>query len=134
MRGLTLDRVIVGTDDAAAGVETLSNLFGFEFGDLIDGTTLDRYTVGYPGIELAEPGDFEGEIADIIREAGPGLAGVAFRVADLEEATTELAAKGLEPFHEIPMPHAKEVLFRLEEFGDMFVILMEYDHPVEIRE
>jgi 4-hydroxyphenylpyruvate dioxygenase-like putative hemolysin len=133
MRGLELDRVIVGTDDATAGIEALTELFGIAFSDLIDGGTIDRYAVGHPGVEVAEPGDADGDVADLLREAGPGLCGVTFRVADLEEAKAELAAKGLEPFRELDIEHAPEALYRLEAFGGMFLVLTAYEHPVANR-
>jgi 4-hydroxyphenylpyruvate dioxygenase-like putative hemolysin len=133
MRGLELDRVIVSTDDAEAGVETLTDLFGIAFAPTTEGGTIERYAVGDAGIEVAEPGDFDTDVAQLLREEGPGLVGVVFRVADLNAAAAELAEKGLEPFRELDIPHANEALYRVDDLGGTFLVLTEFRHPVTIR-
>jgi catechol 2,3-dioxygenase-like lactoylglutathione lyase family enzyme len=134
MRGLTLDRVIVATDDVESSVDRFGELLGLEFGEMIPGVTIEQYAVGHPGIEVAEPGDEDGEIAEILSEYGPGPVGVVFRVADLEEVKTSLAEKGVEPLTELDIQHAPEVLYHPEEFDGVMTVFTEYRHPVERRE
>ena len=133
MRGLTLDRVIVVTDDAQDAATRFEKLLGLEFGEMIPGGTIDRYAYGHPGIEVAQPGDEDGEIARLLSECGPGLAGVVFRVADLSEVTESLSEHDIEPLAELDIEHAPETLYHPEDFGGVLTIFTEYRHPVEIR-
>ena len=72
MRGLTLDRVIVATDDAESSVDRFGELLGLEFGEMIPGVTIEQYAVGHPGIEVAEPGVLDPVDGDLITARSEG--------------------------------------------------------------
>ncbi|MGM0590131.1 MAG: VOC family protein [Halobacteriota archaeon] len=139
MRGLQLDRVIVATPDIDASIEKFSDLLGLEFGEKIEGHTNPDageqslfYSYGHPGIEFIQPRE-DNAVQEFLDERGPGMYGVVFRVADLEEAVAELEEKGVEPIDVVEhLEYSPEAIYHPKEFGGALTILTEYRHPVEL--
>lgn len=137
MRGLQLDRVIVATPDIDGAVERYSDLLGLEFTDIVDGHTNPdagqqnlQYVYGHPGVEFITPTE-ENEVQSFLDENGPGMYGLVFQVANLEEAVAELAEKGVDPIDEVDhLEHSPEAIYHPSDFGGVLTILTEYEHPV----
>lgn len=140
MRGLHLDRVIVATPDIDAAIDRYAQLLGLEFGGVIEGQTDPaageqrlHYAYGHPGVEFISPRE-DNEVQRFLDENGPGMYGLVFRVADLEEAMAELAADGVEPIDVTEnLPYSPEAIYHPGDFGGVLTILTEYRHPVELR-
>lgn len=139
MQVLGVDRVVLATPDVDETAERLNELLGISFGDFFSATTetvagennlVSRISPDGQ-IDLAGPGDGDNEVARFLEEHGPGLYGVAFRVADLDEAEAHLAEKDVEPVGRIDWGDFHELFYHPRDFGGMFVLLAEFPHPVD---
>lgn len=142
MRVVSIDRVVIATDDLDRTSGTLTDRLGIDFGDILTLTTettagenelrsvIDRVGVG---IDLVQPNaeDDNNAVARFIDEYGTGLYAIAFRVADLETARSELAADGVEPVGEISTGGFTEYLYHPNDFDGLFVFLAEFPHAFE---
>lgn len=135
MNVLGLDRVVIATRDLEGTAGQFSDLLGLPFSGPIHPTTETaageqamRMLVSAAGIEIVTP-DGENEVGRFVDEHGPGLYALSLRVADLDAAVAELAAKGVEPVGEFEMGEFREAFFHPRNFGGAFVILAEYDAP-----
>lgn len=141
MRGLQLDRVIIATPEIETSIDRFNDLLGVEFGEIVEGHTNPDagqqdlyYAYGHPGVEFITPRGDENEVSRFLENRGPGLYALVFRVADLEEAMTELADKGVHPIDEVEhLTNSPEAVYHPEDFGGVLTILTEYRHPVEMH-
>lgn len=127
---IEVDRVIVVTPDLERAVKQFKQLdlsFGeqLEFG-VGEETLLAR--LEETGIDVLTP-ESEGEIQRYLNENGPGLYGLALRVADVEAAHDELAADGVEPIQSYEEGPLMEYFYHPDDFAGVMVILCEYDAP-----
>ncbi|ABG04819.1 methylmalonyl-CoA epimerase [Rubrobacter xylanophilus DSM 9941] len=79
-------------------------------------------------VELIKPLTDRGFNAHYLRQQGPGIQHVAFEVDDLEAALEELAARGVEPMGDAPMPGAggtRIAFLDPKAFGGILVELCE---------
>ncbi len=69
--------------------------------------------VGESNIELLEPTSEDSAIAKHIEKRGEGIAHLAFKVDDIEEALATLKAKGVRLINETPQPgaHGAKIAF-----------------------
>ncbi|HLM50510.1 MAG TPA: VOC family protein [Solirubrobacteraceae bacterium] len=77
-------------------------------------------------VELIRPQGDGGEVAEWIREHGPGIQHVAFEVDDLEATLAELRERGVQPLGEAPRPGADDTIIAFlapEAFGGILVEL-----------
>jgi len=140
MRGLQLDRVIIATPDLQSSMDRYSELLGIEFGEQVEGHTDPaagtqhlHFAYGHPGVEFIVPTE-DNEVQAFLDERGPGMYGLVFQVADLEEAVAELREKGVGPIDEVEwLPYAPEAVYHPDDFDGVLTILTEYRHPVELR-
>lgn len=130
-----IDRVIVLTPNLEDAVDRFEKL-GLNFGDALEmdvgGETIAS-CLDWSGVDLMSPKSEEGELAEYLTARGPGLYGLAFRVADLEGAKAELEDDGIEPMDEYQSGQVSEVLYHPKHFSGVLVILAEYTvrHPLE---
>lgn len=139
MQILGVDRVVIATPDVDGTAERFEELLGISFGELFDATTettagsnrlVSRISADGQ-IDLAGPGDGENEVARFLEEQGPGLYGVAFRVADLDDAEAHLREKDVEPVGRIDWGDFSELFYHPSDFEGVFVLLAEFPHPVD---
>lgn len=142
MRVVAIDRVVIATDDLDRTASTLTELLDVRFGDILTLTTetaagqnalesvIDSDGIG---IDVVQPDTEDGDnaVARFIDEYGTGLYAIAFRVADLETAQSELAAKGVDPVGEIAAGGFTEYLYHPDDFDGLFVFLAEFPHAFE---
>jgi len=140
MNVLGVDRVILATPDLTETRDRWRDLLGITFGAVLEPTTSTdsggqdvANVISDTGIELVTPRDEGGEVSRFLAEHGPGLYAVSIRVADLDEATSHLAERGLEPVGEYHANDFSEVFYHPRAFGGAMVILAAYDapHPAE---
>lgn len=137
MRGLQLDRVIVATPDMDAAIDRYRDLLGLEFTEQVAGHTNPdageqnlKYAYGHPGVEFITPTE-DNEVKSFLEENGPGLYGLVFQVANLEEAVSELEEKDVEPIDRVDhLQESPEAIYHPDDFSGVLTILTEYDHPV----
>ena len=136
MNVIGLDRVVIATRDIEGTAGRFADLLGLSFSDRIRPTTQTAagaqalsMVISAAGVELITPEEDGNEVARFIDEHGPGLYALSIRVADLDEATAELAERGVEPVGEFETGEFRETFFHPETFGGAFVILAEYDAP-----
>jgi methylmalonyl-CoA/ethylmalonyl-CoA epimerase len=136
MHVIGVDRVMIATWDLEAVVDRFADLLGLSFSDVVEPTTDTESgaqevanTISPSGVEILTPRDDGNEVARFLEENGPGLYALSIRVADLEEATTELREKGVEPVGHYDHDHFAEAFYHPEHFGGAFVILAEYEAP-----
>lgn len=137
-----IDRVVVATDDLDRTSGTFADRLGIDFGDRLSLSTettagendLESVidTAGI-GLDVVQPDgeDDDNAVGRFIEEYGTGLYAIAFRVADLETARTELAADGVEPVGEISTGDFTEYLYHPRDFDGLFVFLAEFPHAFE---
>lgn len=139
MQVLGVDRVVVATPDVNDTAERFEELLGISFGEFFEATTettagsnqlVSRISADGQ-IDLAGPGDGDNEVARFLETQGPGLYGVAFRVADLEAAETHLREKDVEPVGRIDWGDFSELFYHPSDFEGVFVLLAEFPHPVD---
>jgi methylmalonyl-CoA/ethylmalonyl-CoA epimerase len=130
---LAIDRVIIATDDADEARERYETLLGFSFGEPEPAETGGEFAVTYshPGIEFLEPTSEDSPIADYLEANGQGVYGLVYRVADLDEAVSELAEHGVEPFQEGGPDDSPEAFYHPSDFAGVLTILTEYPHPID---
>lgn len=137
-----IDRVVVATDDLDRTSGTFADRLGIDFGDRLSLST--ETTAGQNdlesvidtagiGLDVVQPDgeDDDNAVGRFIEEYGTGLYAIAFRVADLETARTELAADGVEPVGEISAGDFTEYLYHPRDFDGLFVFLAEFPHAFE---
>lgn len=97
------------------------------YGDLLD---IAFIPCGDTLVELIKPLTAEGSNADYLKEHGPGIQHLAFEVDNLEAALAELAARGVEPLGEAPVPGAggmRIAFLNPQAFAGILVELCERD-------
>ncbi|WP_255767544.1 VOC family protein [Haladaptatus halobius] len=131
--------MVLATSDVDETANRLNELLGISFGEFfsastetVAGTNNLVSRISPDGqLDLAGPGDGNNEVTRFLEEHGPGLYGVAFRVADLDEAEEHLAKKGVDPVGRIDWGDFSELFYHPQDFGGMFVLLAEFPHPVD---
>lgn len=142
MQIVSIDRIVIATDDLDRTSGTLSDRLGIGFGDLLTLTTettaaehdlqsvIDTNGIGLDLVQSdTESGD--DAVAQFVADHGTGLYAIAFQVADLEAARTELAEDGVEPVGEISAGEFTEYLCHPRDFDGLFVFLAEFPHAYE---
>ena len=130
---MAIDRVVLATSDLTETRARFESLLGLSFSEPQTATTDDHVRVSYshPGLELIEPRSAETPVWSFLEDNGPGVWGLVFRVASLDEAVSELRSSGVEPVAELDIPEAPEAMYHPSEFGGVLTILTAYPHPLE---
>lgn len=137
MHVLGVDRVMIATPDMDETRGQFEELLGLSFSEQMEPTTSTDHgqqavanVISTAGVELVSPrGDGDNEVARFLEENGPGLYAISIRVADLDEAREELAAKGVDPVGQYASADFAELFYHPRNFGGAMVILAEYDAP-----
>jgi len=134
---LTIDRIMLVTEDLGAATDRFEQLLGVSFGRPSPSVTEPRdgdeqhmeYAYAEPGIEFITP-TADNEVARYLKTYGPGLYGLSLRVADAEAAKRELREQGVEPLMEAHPGDAHEVMYHPKEFEGVYTLFVEYPHPI----
>jgi methylmalonyl-CoA/ethylmalonyl-CoA epimerase len=122
--------VIVGDiEEAAAGFRDLLGLPVSKTEVYQDALDIAFLPCGDTQVELIQPRAAPGDAAAYLREHGPGIQHVAFEVEDLEQALTELRARGVGVVGEAPRPGADDTIIAFLDpaaFGGILVELCQY--------
>lgn len=136
MHVIGVDRVMIATWDLEEVMRQFSDLLDLSFSEVVEPTTSTESgaqqvanTISPSGVEILTPREDGNEVARFLEENGPGLYALSIRVADLDEATTELREKGVEPVGHYDHDDFAEAFYHPKHFGGAFVILAEYDAP-----
>lgn len=130
VQGIDVDRVIVATGDLERAVVQFERL-GLSFGERLEfgvGEEILSARLEETGVDVLTP-EGDGEIERYLDEHGPGLYGLALRVADVEAAREELAAEGVEPVQSYEEATMTEYFYHPDDFAGVMLILREYDAP-----
>ncbi len=133
---LGVDRVMVATWEIDETRGQFEELLGIEFSDLMEPTTETGHgaqrvqnIISPTGVELVAPRGEDNEVVRFLEENGPGLYALSLRVRDLDEATAELDAKGVDTVGEFEHADFREAFLHPAHFGGAMVILAEYEAP-----
>lgn len=136
MDALTVDRVMIATWDIGETRSQFEELLGIDFSGLMEPTTDTGHgaqrvqnIISPTGVELVAPRGEDNEVARFLEENGPGLYALSIRVRDLDAATEELEANGVDTVGEYEHGEFREAFFHPAHFGGAMVILAEYDAP-----
>ena len=106
MKILKIDHLGVAVKSIDNGKNFWSDVLGLEFAgsETVEAqkVTTAFFPVGESEIELLESTADDGPVARYIEKKGEGIQHVAFRVENIEEALTELKAKGIRLIDEKP--------------------------------
>jgi predicted enzyme related to lactoylglutathione lyase len=128
IRNARLDRVMIMVDDLDAAVERWSTLLDTEFTVVEAAEFGVRAALSDSGVELVA-GTVAGDQNEVAKNAAGVLAGICFRVDDIEEAKEEAQAQGLVvyPGFDIGVPGVfRECGFAKESFGGIPFALQEF--------
>ena len=107
MKILKIDHVGIAVNSITTAKGFWSDVLGLHF-DGIRNSEQQRVaaanlSVGESEIELLESTSYEGTVAKYIKRHGEGIHHVAFQVADIETALTELQENGIQLINEKPI-------------------------------
>jgi methylmalonyl-CoA/ethylmalonyl-CoA epimerase len=130
---LDVDRVGILTDGVADSMErwnerldlVVEHVEESEAGDPIETSS------SQPGIEFLSPATDDGQLAERLEADGPGVHALVLGVADLDEATAELAEDVLEPIMESEAEKRRAAFDSPTEFDGVLLEFTEYAHPMD---
>lgn len=134
MRVERLDHVHVYVKSLTEAATFFSDLLGCKFvgpleppepqmGDVDVRATFDSF-----GLEIIESKSPDGFVIKAIEKRGEGLAGVAFKVADLEEAIEELKSKGVRMLYRGHAGDVQSAIFHPKDTHGVLIELVQYEN------
>lgn len=140
MRVLGIDRVVIATNELEAVADRYHELLGIEWGHRLSPATETeagshpletRISANLDITSPRDPEDMDNEVARFLAERGPGLYGLAFQVAELEEARSHLKKRGIDPVGRLQWGDFEQLFYHPRDFEGVFVLLAEFPHAVE---
>ena len=89
-----IDHIVVVTKDLADATKRCSDLFGSQFYGPVEHPGM-KISFDHLGLEFMEATDSGNPVADRAEKYGEGVAWIAMKVPNLDEAVAELKAKGI---------------------------------------
>jgi methylmalonyl-CoA/ethylmalonyl-CoA epimerase len=106
MKILKIDHLGIAVNDIEQGKKFWSDILGlhFEGAETVaeQKVTTAFFPVGESEVELLESTSPDGPVAKFIEKKGTGFQHVAFRVANIDEALSELKEKGIQLIDQVP--------------------------------
>ncbi|MFC1944473.1 VOC family protein [Chloroflexota bacterium] len=122
-----IDHIHVYVKDLDQAILRFSDILGVEFTDIFsDADWGIRSAYASLGIDVVQPTSNESGVAKTIEHKGEGLAGISFRVSNIEDSIAELQSKGLRLMDVVQVGGLKEALFHPRDFFGVFIELCEY--------
>jgi len=91
--------------------------------------------IGSVGIELIQPTSPTSEIAKFLERRGEGLHAISLKVTDIDEAISQMKAKGIRLTTRIELPMLREAEFHPKDIHGVQIELCQYEmeHPAAFR-
>ncbi len=128
-----LDRIYIYVRDLEKARKFFSDLLGTEFNEPMEFKELDALVCLSPlNMALAQPLTPDGPLSKIIERRGEGVALVALKVPNLEEAIAEMKSRGVRLMQEFKSGRVKGAMFHPKDLYGVMLDLNEYkeEHPV----
>ena len=115
MKNLSLDHLALAVANLEDSIKIYEHL-GLVFKPEREVVASQKVTAAFAPIgdkahlELLEPLNNQGPIADFIKKRGPGIHHICFRVNNIEEKCLELKKKGIKLIYEKPQEGANKML------------------------
>jgi len=124
-----LDHVHIFVNDMEKAKELFSRILGTNFSPTLSEEEVLKIesSLSPLGIELIASAFPDSAVSKTIEHRGEGLAGISFKVSDLEQATMELESQGLRPIGNIEMGNIKEVQFHPADTCGVLLELCQYE-------
>jgi len=128
-----IDRIYIYVRDLDKATRFFTDLFGIEFSEPAEWKEMDvRTSISDLGIVLAEPLTSNGIVSKTIERRGEGVAMVALKLENLEEAVTEMKSRGISLVGTLERGGYKAALFHPKDTCGVMFDLCEYkpQHPI----
>ncbi len=128
-----IDHIAINVRELAKAEKFFGDLLGVKFSTPAVFKELDlRSSVDPLGIELVEPLTPDGPTATAIEHRGEGVSLVSFKVSNLQEAVTEMKARGIRQVGAVDRPKMKVAVFHPKDTYGVMIELVEYkaEHPI----
>ena len=124
-----IDHFHIFVKDLEGAIELFSSIMGTKFIGPIDRRPKRTVRVAFDnyGLELCSPTSPEDPIAKHIEEHGEGLAAIALKVENHEEAVAEMEARGIKCIRRGTGKDVKAAVFSQENTYGVTLELIEYD-------
>lgn len=124
-----LDHVHIFVKDMEKAKELFSRILGTTFSPVLTEEKVLKIdsSLSPLGIELIASAFPDSAVSKTIEHRGEGLAGLSFKVSDLEQATAYLESQGLRPIGKIEMGKIKEVQFHPADVYGVLLELCQYE-------
>jgi len=126
-----VDHIHIAVKDLDTSVDFFENFLGIKFSKEI---IIDEFEarskiapIGPVGIELVEPTSSDSVFAKFIERKGEGLNAISLKVPNLDEAVTEMEARGLQPIYRTKYHNMTEVGFHPKSAYGVMIELCEYE-------
>lgn len=123
-----IDHVHVYVKDMKKAVAFFEAVLGSPFSEVRHNPEVQlNWRMSQTGIELLSSTSSNGIVAKFIEHKGEGLAGISLKVADIEEAVSELESYGMRVVGKYEHGVLREVQFHPKDFFGVAVELCEYN-------
>lgn len=129
MRVEKIDHVHIFVKDLEGAMKFFSDIMGTKFIGPIDRRPERqcRYAFDNMGLELVSPTSPDDPWAPIMKKQGEGIFSLGLKVTDIDEAVTELEAKGLKLDRRGEIPDIKYAIFHPEGARGVRLELVQYN-------
>lgn len=132
MKAERLDRIYVYVRDLKKAVKFFGELFETDFSEPKELKEVDmRVSMSPLGIALVEPLSPNGVVARTIEKRGEGVAIVAFKVPNLDEAVAEMESQGVRLAQKFSLPGAGKVKGAVYHPKDAFGVMIDLNEYSE---
>lgn len=128
MKAERIDHIHVYVRDLEKAKQFFEDILGTKFSGPLANDVLNSRAVFEPlGLELLAPTSADGLIAKTLEQRGEGIAGVSFKVSNLEEATAKLQSRGVRLVGRVERGKIKEAQFHPKDCFGVLIELCEYE-------
>ena len=123
-----IDHLHIYVKDLDKTIERFRDLLGLQFTDIMNWEKFGvRDVYAPPGLNIIqETGKNDLNIGECIERRGEGIAGISFKVSNIEEAVAELQSKGLKLLFKVTVGNVTEALFAPPDSFGVILELCEY--------
>jgi len=123
-----IDHLHIYVKDLEKAIERFTDQLGLQFTDIMNWEKYGlRDAYAPPGLNvIQETGKSGLNISEFIKQRGEGIAGISFKVSNIEEAVAELQAKGLKLLSKVTVGDVTEALFAPPDSFGVILELCEY--------
>ena len=123
-----LDHIHIFVKDIKKAKGLFSRILGTNFSlTIVEENLKLQFALSPLGIELIEPTSRDSGVAKTLERRGEGLAGISFKVANIEQAITELQSQGLRLVGKSETGSVKEAQFHPADACGVMLELCQYE-------